>query len=642
MPNIQTLIDSFVDGLSTGLHGIPHLWDLVSTLRARMIAEGAGWSVPIDFVALLLGASMAAILVRSMIALAVNNNAFEISGHSQRLGSAIRRLMADLAGLIAFAAFGCFVTQVLDIGMLGRMMIAAVLDSFVIATGYWIASRVLFSTSSDGPLVQSTKPQFHMTMLVAYGFGAGLLGEVLQVAATSGVNEAVIAGWLVVGATLLMVLKLCWFLIGAHDIRKAFRGAAPGGLRRAIAIALPWLYAGSAIVIWAAGCIAVVSPQRVEWSFAAGTTQIMLLVLPVAALGIHSLGAGYLSSVRERDDRSFALAAITAALQTAITGGIWFVGTYLIYRLWQPLLSADVDRVAAEITRMVARGAAAVILSWSAWSYLHTYFEAMAPSPRASLPGDREEMAVPSSRLYTVMPFVRNALFIATVVISILVVLSSLGIDTGPLLAGFGIFGLAVSFGSQTLIKDIVSGIFFLADDAFRVGEYVDTGKLKGTVEKISLRSLQLRHQNGPLHTIPFGQIQAVSNYSRDWSTIKFEMRFDRDADPDQIRRTVKRVGIAMQEDPDIGEEFLVPLKMQGLQDITDSSLVVRPKFTAKPGNPGILQREAMRRLLIAFRENGIPLSSNAVIFRSEHDPASAPSVGRGNAGDSGVIAAPS
>ncbi|MBR7540403.1 mechanosensitive ion channel family protein, partial [Mycobacterium tuberculosis] len=76
-----------------------------------------------------------------------------------------------------------------------------------------------------------------------------------------------------------------------------------------------------------------------------------------------------------------------------------------------------------------------------------------------------------------------------------------------------------------------------------RTGEYIDTGKLKGTVERITLRSLQRRHQNGPVHTIPFGQIQSVTNYSRDWSTIKFELRFDRDTDPEKIRKTVKKVG---------------------------------------------------------------------------------------------------
>ncbi|MFX7548878.1 mechanosensitive ion channel family protein, partial [Acinetobacter baumannii] len=85
-------------------------------------------------------------------------------------------------------------------------------------------------------------------------------------------------------------------------------------------------------------------------------------------------------------------------------------------------------------------------------------------------------------------------------------------------------------------------------DDAFRVGEYIDTGKLKGTVEGMSVRSLRLRHQNGQVHTVPFGQIQSVTNYSRDWTTVKFNLRLARDVDLELVRRTVKKIGQEMLE----------------------------------------------------------------------------------------------
>ncbi|WP_170973343.1 mechanosensitive ion channel domain-containing protein [Rhizobium sp. FKY42] len=183
-----------------------------------------------------------------------------------------------------------------------------------------------------------------------------------------------------------------------------------------------------------------------------------------------------------------------------------------------------------------------------------------------------------------------------------------------PLLAGFGVLGLALSFGSQTLVKDVVSGIFFLAEDAFRIGEYIDTGELMGTVEQISLRSVRLRHHNGPIHTVPFGQITSITNYSRDWGTIKFQLRFDREADLELIRKTAKKVGLAMLDDPEFGGDFLMPLKMQGIQDVTENSMVIRFKFTARPGNPSIIKREGMKRLLAAFKAAGLPLASNAVV----------------------------
>ncbi|ANK72846.1 hypothetical protein FA04_09555 [Ensifer adhaerens] len=261
----------------------------------------------------------------------------------------------------------------------------------------------------------------------------------------------------------------------------------------------------------------------------------------------------------------------------------------------------------------------AVVASWVICSFLWKSFEAFAPTARLALPGDSEDDTVvhQQSRISTILPLVRNLIFGGIFAVTSLVILSALGINIAPLIAGFGVLGLALSFGSQTLVKDVVSGIFFIADDAFRVGEYVDTGKLKGTVERISLRSLRLRHQNGQIHTIPYGQLQAVTNFSRDWSTVKFELKFERDADPEKIRKTIKKVGLAMLEDPEIGGEFLVPLKMQGIQDVTENSLVVRLKFTARPGNPSILQRESMKRLLPALREAGLDLASNAVTVRS-------------------------
>ena len=113
-----------------------------------------------------------------------------------------------------------------------------------------------------------------------------------------------------------------------------------------------------------------------------------------------------------------------------------------------------------------------------------------------------------ASRLVTLLPLLRNFVFIVIAAIFAMIALSELGVDIAPLFAGAGVVGLAVGFGAQALIRDIFSGAFFLVDDAFRLGEYIDIGEVKGTVEKISIRSMQLRHHKGPLNTIPFGEIR--------------------------------------------------------------------------------------------------------------------------------------
>ena len=100
-----------------------------------------------------------------------------------------------------------------------------------------------------------------------------------------------------------------------------------------------------------------------------------------------------------------------------------------------------------------------------------------------------------------------------------------------------------MGFGAQALVKDIISGAFFLIDDAFRKGEYVDIGTVKGTVERISIRSMQLRHHNGPLNTIPFGEIRYLTNFSRDWVMMKLPLRVTYDTDLEKLRKLVKKLG---------------------------------------------------------------------------------------------------
>ena len=226
----------------------------------------------------------------------------------------------------------------------------------------------------------------------------------------------------------------------------------------------------------------------------------------------------------------------------------------------------------------------------------------------------------PASRLSTIVPLMRGFLALVILGIATLAALSTLGVDTTPLLAGAGIFGLALSFGSQSLVRDVVAGIFFLADDSFRLGEYIETGKLKGSVERITLRSIQMRHQHGQIHTVPFGQIGSVTNFSRDWVTMKFNLRLARDVDVEAVRKIVKRLGEALLEDPELGAEFLLPLKLQGIADILENAVVMRFKFTVRPGKPTVVRREALKRIVEAFAENGIGFAANTVYVESRDE----------------------
>ncbi len=217
------------------------------------------------------------------------------------------------------------------------------------------------------------------------------------------------------------------------------------------------------------------------------------------------------------------------------------------------------------------------------------------------------------SRLATVLPLLRVSASVTIAVLGVLLALGEVGINITPLLAGAGVVGLAIGFGAQKLVSDIVGGIFFLIDDAFRIGEYVDVGGTSGTVEKISIRSMQLRHHRGPVHTIPYGEIQKLTNFSRDWVIMKLKFTVPFDTDPNKVKKIFKKIGAEMMEDPLYKNDFLEPFKSQGVFDFDDVGMVIRGKFMAKPGTQFTIRKEIYNRVKKAFAEAGIEFARREV-----------------------------
>ncbi len=240
------------------------------------------------------------------------------------------------------------------------------------------------------------------------------------------------------------------------------------------------------------------------------------------------------------------------------------------------------------------------------------------PAEEAEL-GD-EGGGASASRLATLLPLFRNFVLLVILVTILLIVLMEMGVNVSPLFAGAGVVGLAVGFGAQSLVRDIFSGAFFLFDDAFRKGEYIDIGSVKGTVEKISVRSFQLRHHLGPLHTIPFGEIQYLTNYSRDWVIMKLKLRVTYDTDVERVRKLVKKLGIELLDDPVIGHNFIQPLKSQGVVEMQDSAMIIRVKFMTKPGDQWLVRKKVYQEIRELFEREGIKFAHREVTVRIADD----------------------
>jgi len=261
-----------------------------------------------------------------------------------------------------------------------------------------------------------------------------------------------------------------------------------------------------------------------------------------------------------------------------------------------------------------------IALALTLWRFISNWIEKKIAEEEAGDDEVDEEAAdefggaVARGRAYTLLPILRKFIGVVLGVMVTLTVLSSLGVNIGPLLAGAGVVGLAVGFGAQKLVADILSGFFYLFDDAFRVGEYLTTGSVSGTVEGITLRNVMLRHHRGMLQIIPHSELGTITNYMRGGIIDKFNLDFPYDTDIDQIRKIIKKVGIAMMEDPEYADGFIRPIKSQGVREISNSVMTIRVKFTAKPGKQFVIRREAFKRITEAINAKGIHYAHRKVI----------------------------
>lgn len=272
-----------------------------------------------------------------------------------------------------------------------------------------------------------------------------------------------------------------------------------------------------------------------------------------------------------------------------------------------------------KIARGILQGVIVMLVADLIWAFSKAQIEARLATTFDVSSASEEEKSR-AARLRTLLPIFRNVLAAVIGIVAILMVLAGLGIEIAPLLAGAGVVGVAVGFGAQTIVKDVISGMFYLWDDAFRIGEYIETGKYKGTVESFSLRSVKLRHHRGPLTTVPFGELGAVQNMSRDWSVTKFNLRVAYDTDLEKLRKVIKKVGQDLAERPEYADKIISPLKMKGVAEFGEYAIEVRVGFTTKPGEQFMIRRDAMTSIRLAFRENGIHFAVPTVQVSSSEE----------------------
>ena len=213
-----------------------------------------------------------------------------------------------------------------------------------------------------------------------------------------------------------------------------------------------------------------------------------------------------------------------------------------------------------------------------------------------------------AKRASTLTQVLRDVVVVVAVTVAGMLVLAELGIDLKPILAAAGIGGLAIGFGAQSVVKDVISGFFLLLENQVRVGDVVVIGGTGGLVEAITLRTLVLRDLAGNVHIIPHGGVDKVTNMTKDYSRYVFDVGVAYREDPDDVMRVLQEIGDELQRDPAFGPDILAPLEMLGVDKFDDSAVIIKCRITTKPIQQWRIAREMNRRIKKTFDARGIEI----------------------------------
>jgi moderate conductance mechanosensitive channel len=302
---------------------------------------------------------------------------------------------------------------------------------------------------------------------------------------------------------------------------------------------------------------------------------------------------------------------------------IGIITAILILRIWQApdfnLLPAKLRE--ALIVKVVTLFTLILVVTLI-WEISNSFIEMW-------LTKNTKDATLETGRTHTLLTVSRRSLLIVLGLITVLMVLSEIGISIGPLLAGAGVLGLAISFGAQKLMQDLITGFFMLLENQVAVGDYVRVGEMAGTVEAVAIRTLRLRDTAGVVHIIPYSSIVNVSNFTKDFSYYLMEVNVAYRENVDEVIAVLRKIAEGLRKDPQYSPWILEPLDVMGLDKFADSAVVIKVRIKTKPGWQWVVGREFNRRMKQKFDELDIqiPFPHTMVFFGDDRSLPPTPAV---------------
>lgn len=530
------------------------------------------------------------------------------------------RFVVDMLPVVVFAAITYTLLTMFDVGRDLRLIAIALINASIVSRLVLAVSSFLFAPNAAHLRLwrindETTLYVHHwvqrLTFISVYGFFA------LQIGLLMGLDAEVyqillrVLGLAVLGLLLVLVAQNREEVAGAiagDSLENTDGGLSPlGSMRRGVARV--WHLVAGIYLILVYGIWAIQVRDGAE--FVVKATAISLLVVAVALLLMRAVdrlfdrGLSLSNDLRDRFpglerrlNRYFpVLRKITkillfafAALLVADAWGIDALG-WLVEGAGRGMLGA-----LANVVMILG-------VSIFIWEFASGVIE------RYLARADEQELGrYRSPRTRTLLTVGRNALLVLVTIVATLMVLSELGINIAPLLAGAGVVGLAIGFGAQRLVQDVINGVFILFQDLMSVGDVVKLGDYSGVVEALSIRTVRLRDLSGTVHTVPFSSIEGVSNLTREFSFHVFDIGIAYREDVDSVIELIKSVGAELREDETLKPLILDDLEVFGLDAFGDSAIVIKGRIKTRPIKQWQVGRAFNRLIKLRFDEAGIEI----------------------------------
>ncbi|SOZ19707.1 putative MscS Mechanosensitive ion channel [Cupriavidus taiwanensis] len=284
---------------------------------------------------------------------------------------------------------------------------------------------------------------------------------------------------------------------------------------------------------------------------------------------------------------------------------VWAVFVEMVMRVWGSSLVRLAESSAAgrQLTETAFHVTSTVLLAWLVWLLIDTaIMQSLSPA--------HARAAQPSLRARTILPLVRNASFIGLLVLTVIAVLANLGVNVTPLLAGAGVVGLAIGFGAQSLVQDLITGLFIVVEDSIAIGDSIELPDHAGVVEAMTIRTVKLRDGRGALHTLPYSQIKAVKNLSRGYGYAVLSIGISYQSDLDRALDLIRATGAELARDHRYGRKLMSGLEILGLDRFDPSGPVVMAQIKTRPLMQAEITRAFNARLKRNFDASGIRMAS--------------------------------